>query len=171
MSALTEYNPLKSITVPGAEISDPEGLIVVIGPNSSGKTLFLKDIERYLTTGKPELIVCQSITPQKPVDSDALIRDLVHRRYLREHRQSVQHHVFQVYVPFTRAHTERREFSLAHLQKAYQEFATQANSGNEGFFGAIGQALVAFLSLDERREVCNRCQDFPYNNQAPGVPI
>jgi ABC-type polar amino acid transport system ATPase subunit len=81
MSALATYNPLKCIWIPGAEISDPCGIIVVVGPNSSGKTLFLRDIERFLLTGKHEFVVCEGISPQKPGDFQSFVDELVASNY------------------------------------------------------------------------------------------
>lgn len=172
MSALSEYNPIKSIQVVGVEIADPEGLIVIIGPNSSGKTLFLRDVERYLLTGKADLIVCRSITPRKPADLQALIDDLTNRRYLRPHPQ--QSNAFQVNVPFLQPQTQRNQrtqFQTQQLEQAYQAFIPGPNGKNEGFFGNIGLTLVAHLSLNERRDVCNKAGDFQHQNQPPDTPV
>src|SRR5262245_10368739 len=83
MSLLSEYNPLKHIQLRGAALSDPEGIIVVVGPNSSGKTLFLRDIENYLSTGLAKFIVCSAMTLRKPTDPGAFVQDLIHNGYLR----------------------------------------------------------------------------------------
>jgi hypothetical protein len=169
MSALTEYNPLKAIQVPGAAIPDPEGLIVVIGPNSSGKTLFLRDIENYLTGAKNEPIVCESITAKKPENLQALIDDLKNLRYLRVTNE--QHGQCQVDVPFLRVKTQRTQFSLQQLDQAYQQFSPDANGKNEGFFRPIGLALLAALSLHERREVCDEAPNFQDESHSPDRPI
>ena len=69
-SALSDYNPLKLISLPGVELANPEGIIVIVGPNSSGKTLFLRDIERFLLAGVCEHIVCKRIVVRKPPDTE-----------------------------------------------------------------------------------------------------
>lgn len=77
MSALSDYNPLKAIWLPEAEIEGPRGIIVIVGPNSSGKTLFLQDIEKYLLTGVPTFIVCQGIASQRPANYKAFVDELL----------------------------------------------------------------------------------------------
>ena len=51
MSNLVDYNPLKSIAIPNVGRVQPLDLVVVIGPNSSGKTQMLKDIQGRLLGG------------------------------------------------------------------------------------------------------------------------
>jgi ABC-type cobalamin/Fe3+-siderophores transport system ATPase subunit len=83
MSELTNYNPLKKIWLPGAEIDDPQGIIIVVGPNSSGKTLFLRDIENYLLSGTPSFVVCKGVAAQKPSDFQAFVDDLIAKNLLQ----------------------------------------------------------------------------------------
>jgi type II secretory pathway predicted ATPase ExeA len=85
MSALAKYNPLKALWLPGAEIGDPQGVIVVVGPNSSGKTLFLRDIENYLLTGTQAVIVCKGLTPQKPANYQEFVDELIAKNYVTVH--------------------------------------------------------------------------------------
>src|SRR4051812_12665695 len=97
MSKLSEYNPLRVIELAGATIKNPKGLVVVVGPNSSGKTLFLRDIRNYLTTGNPQFVVCRAMAANKPDNPKVLLADLVERGYV----QSVPGHdqTYRNYLP------------------------------------------------------------------------
>lgn len=174
MSILSEYNPLKTLWLPGAEIADPKGIIVVVGPNSSGKTLFLRDVEKYLATGKQEFVVCQDMAPQKPSDFQRFVDELIEKHYLQP--VPGQANQFRTYVPILAQQGpnslySRQQFQLQSLKKAYDEFASERGGNNPGWFGPIGITLVAPLSLDLRRQVCNKVKSFNYQAETPDQPV
>ena len=84
MSTVATYNPLKRIRLPGAVIEDPAGLIIVIGPNSSGKTLFLNDIQNHLSGSQEPLVVCKSFAVNKPTSLGDYLNDLVENHLLKK---------------------------------------------------------------------------------------
>jgi predicted ATP-binding protein involved in virulence len=98
MSTLADYNPLASIKLPGAVIENPSGLIIVIGPNSSGKTLFLRDIQEYLMTGNQKFIVCENVGARKPANIQTFLQDLRRVNAIREAQSPPNHYV--VYLNF-----------------------------------------------------------------------
>jgi hypothetical protein len=172
MSTLSQYNPLKTIWVSGAEITAPKGIIVIVGPNSSGKTLFLRDIQQYLLTGIPNFIVCQDIAPQRPDNYQELIDDLIAKNYL----QPMMHEHYRTYVPFMlqRADGERnnrQQFPSKRLENAYNGFVSERGANNPEWFGLIGMTLIAPLSLDLRRQVCNKTKSFDYKQETPDEPV
>lgn len=174
MSALAKYNPLKSVWIPGAEIPRPQGIIVVVGPNSSGKTLFLRDIEKYLLTGTQGFVVCQSIAPDKPSDYQGFVAELIARNYLQPMPGQDKH--YRTYVPFMAQRNPqdpnpRQPFPLQALQKAYNEFTSDRGGNNPNWFVPIGITLVAPLSLDMRRQVCNKVKSFNYQQETPDLPV
>jgi hypothetical protein len=173
MSILSTYNPLKTIWLPGAEITEPRGIIVVVGPNSSGKTLFLRDVEKYLLTGTQGFVVCQTLAAQRPADYQGLIDELIAKNYLQQVPGKPQQ--YQTYAPFMmqRAPHEpaRQPFPLQTLKTAYEGFVSERSGNNPEWFGAIGIILVAPLALDSRRQVCNRVNSFDYKTQTPDLPL
>src|SRR5262245_35016614 len=141
MSVFSSYNPLKTIWLPGTEIAEPKGIIVVVGPNSSGKTLFLRDIERYLLTGTSNFIVCQSLAVQRPDNYQGLVDELIAKNYLQQVPGQPQS--YRTYVPLMiqRAPHEqygRQPFLMQALQKAYNEFVSERAGNNPAWFGVIG---------------------------------
>ena len=62
MSYLTNYRPLARIDLPGIGEIDPSGLIVLVGPNSSGKSQLLQDLNARMTGAPRSLVVADQIT-------------------------------------------------------------------------------------------------------------
>src|SRR5437762_766016 len=69
------YQPLVSVSVPGMMI-DPKGLMLIVGPNSSGKTQFLRDIQTVLSGQSRTFVVCAGLSLAKPRDLMAYLRDM-----------------------------------------------------------------------------------------------
>ena len=83
MTQLVHLNPLQSIAVPNVGRVQPHGLVVVIGPNSSGKTQMLKDIQARLLGQPRKLVVCEDIVLQRPPDLNPLLDLLYQSRQIR----------------------------------------------------------------------------------------
>jgi ABC-type polar amino acid transport system ATPase subunit len=81
----TAYQPLQTVTVPAASVI-PQGLVLVVGPNSSGKTQFLQDIQALLTGQQRTPVVCTGITLHRPKDLDALVSELTEKQWLKRFR-------------------------------------------------------------------------------------
>lgn len=174
MSLISDYNPLKSISLPGADITKPEGIIVVVGPNSSGKTLFLRDIESYLLTGQSGFVVCKSLAAIRPAKFKEFIDELIEHHYLQAIPN--QEKQYRTYVPFLEKVVrnqpkQRHPFPLNALEKAFNGFVSDPNGNNPEWFGKIGMVFVAPLSLDQRRRVCDKCPSFDYKVGTPDLPI
>jgi hypothetical protein len=173
-SALSEYNPIKHISLHGADLPSPEGIVVIVGPNSSGKTLFLKDIERFLLTGSAEFVVCKSVVVRKPPDSEAMIHELYERRYIREKPDNSN--VYESWIPYLGSILARPpqgirpSFPKASLRPSCENIETDPKSA-ASFFPAIGQALVAPLSLEDRRRVCDKVSSFDHQKGCPDYPL
>src|SRR5262249_34976827 len=89
MSKIAEYNPLVSIKIPGVPAGfETKGLLVIVGPNSSGKTLLLKDIENKLMGADQQFIVCEEMFLKRPSDTSLLVKDFLEQKMI-EQRGSV----------------------------------------------------------------------------------
>jgi len=173
MSTVASYNPLKRIRLPGAVIEGPSGLIIVIGPNSSGKTLFLNDIQNHLSGSKESLVVCKSFAVNKPTSLGDYLKDLVENHLLKQMSNDA-------YLPYVSTLTEqatshqRREiqqFNMQPMNKAYQDFNVGDGGNNQAFFGMLGPVLVAPLTLEMRRHICDNAQSFDWQKARPTFPL
>lgn len=174
MSSLSSYNPLELIVLPGATLQKPSGLILVIGPNSSGKTLFLQDIQNYLLNGKRKTIVCSDIQGRSPENCEQFLEDLIAINMVRSTTNVNQLVVFVppmgINLTQQQLNNQSGQFTREQLKQAYKQFDIERNQVNT-FFGLIGAALVAPLSLDMRRNVCNKSQGYDYRATPPSVPL
>ena len=66
MKQLNDFKPLQEVLLPDLGAIDSAGLIDVIGPNSSGKTQLLRDLEQRLAGTPRNLVVAERISIQKP---------------------------------------------------------------------------------------------------------
>ena len=66
MEKLSDFKPLGKVLLPGLGELNTAGLIVIVGPNSSGKSQFLQDIYRRLAGEPRKLVVAQEIHIEKP---------------------------------------------------------------------------------------------------------
>jgi hypothetical protein len=169
MSAFAEYNPLSVIDLHGTTLSTPKGLIVVVGPNSSGKTLFLKDIESYLLTGQSkQYVVCKSIRPNKPINLKPFFDALVSQRYIIPVQQE-----YRVNMPPLDLEKDPQtiQFSYATLETAYKAFVGENQANNPSFFTLLGRTLVHSLPISTRIALTNPVSKINRQHQPPLAPI
>ena len=83
MPTLFEFNPLKSIAVPNVGWVVPKGLVLVIGPNSAGKTQLLRDIHGRMLGNARRLVVCDDIEMSRPVSLEPLLAALYAEDHIR----------------------------------------------------------------------------------------
>jgi energy-coupling factor transporter ATP-binding protein EcfA2 len=83
MPKLLDFNPLKSIAVPNVGRIEPKGLVLVIGPNSAGKTQLLRDIQGLVLGQARKLVVCDDVEISRPPSLDPLLDVLFAENHIR----------------------------------------------------------------------------------------
>jgi Ni2+-binding GTPase involved in maturation of urease and hydrogenase len=66
MNELSDFKPLERMVLPGIGELDCSGLILVVGPNSSGKTQLLRDLYHRLKGDHRDLVVARELDLRKP---------------------------------------------------------------------------------------------------------
>ncbi len=61
MEKLSDFKPLKRVVLPGLGELTCAGLTVIVGPNSSGKTLLLRDIKGKVAGEARDLVVAAEL--------------------------------------------------------------------------------------------------------------
>jgi len=61
MNKLTDFKPIKALQLPDLDNIKCSGLIMVVGPNSSGKTQLLRDISQIISGEPRDLIVTERL--------------------------------------------------------------------------------------------------------------
>ncbi len=88
MDKLVDFNPLMSIAIPNVGKVQPRGLVVIIGPNSSGKTRTLRDIESRLLGQPRKLVVCEEVEVRRPAELRSFLDLLYEQRLIRKRTDS-----------------------------------------------------------------------------------
>ena len=66
ITRLTDFKPLRYVCLPELGELDCSGLIMLVGPNSSGKSQLLQDIYHRVAGMPRQLVVADSIEINKP---------------------------------------------------------------------------------------------------------
>jgi energy-coupling factor transporter ATP-binding protein EcfA2 len=163
---------LSSITVrPGIQIN-PRGLILIVGPNSSGKTQLLRDIQAIVTGQARELVVCDDFVLNKPEKANDLLDSLISAGYLRiENREDG--------VPFIRQtapHLGGSPFKSHNVHMSNVDIWFKKIPDNGGgrrhllpvqFLDLVGHCLTTALFLGNRLVLSNETSQFDYASQPP----
>jgi hypothetical protein len=80
---LSGHNPLVRIDIRGTPISNPRGLVVVVGANCSGKTQLLQDIQKTIAVEGTPYVVVKDIAVLPPPDFDQFLDQLISEKYVR----------------------------------------------------------------------------------------
>ena len=81
MDKLTDFKPIKRLVFPGLSELDCSGLLVIVGPNSSGKTQFLRDIKERISGEPRGLVVAKELEVDTP-DHQSFLRCLKAEGYI-----------------------------------------------------------------------------------------
>ena len=66
MNRLSDFKPLRRVVLPGVGDLACSGLVVLVGPNSSGKSQLLQDIYRRMSGEARQLVVADDVQIEKP---------------------------------------------------------------------------------------------------------
>ena len=66
MKRLSDFKPLRRVLLPGLGDLRCSGLVVLVGPNSSGKSQLLQDVYRRLAGEPRQLVVAKKVQIEKP---------------------------------------------------------------------------------------------------------
>jgi len=81
MEQLSDFKPLERVALPDNGELRCSGLILVVGPNSSGKSQFLQDLYLRLCGQPRALVVATNIRIRKPENYDSFIQCLESEGY------------------------------------------------------------------------------------------
>ena len=81
MSKLSDFKPLRRVLLPGLGELRSSGLIVVVGPNSSGKTQLLRDLREKVSGEPRDLVVADEIEVETP-DQEEFLKALKAEGYI-----------------------------------------------------------------------------------------
>ncbi len=171
MPSLFDYNPLKSIAIPNVGRLNPRGLVLVIGPNSSGKTQLLKDIHGRMAGQPRSLVVCDDVELQRPWSLESLLDALYSENHIRRRVDTNNNVYLDVLVPDYGG--GGGNWSLAeHQVKSFfanpvQISADTRTGASDKFLEHFGRSFVVSLFLDRRLSIMNAVPTFDYESASP----
>jgi hypothetical protein len=170
MASLVDYNPLKSISIPNIGRMSPRGLVVVIGPNSSGKTQMLKDIQSRVLGKSRKLVVCDDVEIQRVHELDPLIELLCEEGHIRRRTDANGNVFIDCLLPHLGGANEAN-WSIQEqvIRNAYKRTITPGTSGDERdiLLEHFGRSFIASLFLDRRLILTDTVDSFDYETKTP----
>ncbi|MBX7133550.1 MAG: AAA family ATPase [Fimbriimonadaceae bacterium] len=170
MASLVDFNPLRSIAIPNVGRVTPRGLVVVIGPNSSGKTQMLKDIQSRVLGRPRKLVVCDDIEIQREYQLEPLIELLCDEGHIRRRKAADGNLYIDCLLPHLGGVGESNWSLLeAQIRNAYKRTATADPSGEyrDTFLEHFGRSFIASLFLDRRLILTDTVDSFDYETKPP----
>ncbi len=156
MTTSSAFQPLKSITVPDAGTISAPGLTVVAGPNSSGKSQLLRDIESQVLGRPRKLVVCERVELELGGPLQDLLTTLCEMGALRFVEDK-----YVTTAPHLGFGQGGWETDLRHLMLWHND------ASSKQFLNHIGQLLITSLFLERRLTICNEVKAFDNQKMRP----
>lgn len=167
-----QYDLLSSITIPPGIKIDPKGIVLILGPNSSGKTQLLKDIHAILTGQARDLVVCSDYQLVKPSNLDNLLDSLIGDGFLKKYRDAQGNEYIQQTAPHLGGHSFRAHNVPANrFPSEFQKMTLTCDRPQrievDAFLDLVGHCLTTALFLENRLGMANQCSQFDREKNPP----
>ncbi len=152
------YQPLESVSLTDVGPIAATGLTVVAGPNSSGKSQLLRDIESRLIGSKRDLVVCDRIKLDLSFDLERLLEMLCENGALKfedGNYSTVAPHLGKGSGGWQ---SDRKNINLWHTHRGQ-------GSSKDQFLNHFGQIFLTSLFLERRLTLCNEVENIDYRKQ------
>lgn len=169
MATILDFNPLKSIAVPNVGRIEPKGLVLVIGPNSAGKTQFLRDIQSRMLGQDRNLVVCDDIEIVRPSDLDTFLEVLLAEKHIQR-RVDEQNRVYlEPQIPDFGSSKSQWSYPEDKVRHFFNVDSGQTKSDRNKYMilDLFGRSFISSLFLDRRLTVTNTVESFDYETESP----
>jgi hypothetical protein len=152
MKKLSDFKPLRQVTLPGLGDLECSGLIVLVGPNSSGKSQLLQDIYGRISGAPRRLVVASDVKIEKP-PLDPFLRCLEDEGYFTtfEDESGVKHlRPLTMYLGTGQALGQIQPQQAQNWYGSFAPETPQFARRQSEFLNHFGRLLVTALFLDRR---------------------
>ncbi|MBE9113779.1 AAA family ATPase [Nodosilinea sp. LEGE 07298] len=169
MTTILDFNPLKSIAVPNVGRIEPTGLVLVIGPNSAGKTQFLRDIQGRMLGQDRNLVVCDDIEIVRPSDLDPFLEALLAEKHIQRRVDEHNRVYLEPRIPDFGSSKSKSSYQESEVKRFFSLDSRQANPGKSKcmILDLFGRSFISSLFLDRRLTVTNTVESFDYETESP----
>jgi predicted ATPase len=168
MERLIDFKPLESVILPELGELNCTGLILVVGPNSSGKSQFIKDLYHRVSGEYRQLVVAQQVHVRKP-DYEPFLSCLKKEGYIKTFFD--QQNTEQIRPMISCAGTTQAlaPIPVDQARSWYGSYVSpdDLRSGRNEFLNYFGRMAVTALFLDQRLYSINEVGAFDYQEQHP----
>lgn len=168
MDSLTEYKPLERVTLPVLGEVQCSGLILVVGPNSSGKSQLLQDLYQRIC-GEPRKLVVATDVEIRRADYQPFIGYLEQEGYFETYEDengAPQWRPLKTYVGSGQAVSQIQPQQAQQWHTADQRSGSTSRRRSE-FLNYFGRLLVTGLFLDRRLTAMSQVGMIDFHSQPP----
>lgn len=168
MKKLSDFKPLRRVSLPGIGDLNCAGLVLIVGPNSAGKSQFLKDIFHRLSGEARTLVVADEIEISKP-DYEPFIRCLENEGYFETKQDANGQPQWRPRKTYLGTGQAIGQIQPQQAQNFYKEYASTDNNSRHAnaFLNYFGKLLVTALFLDRRLTSLNQVNVIDFQEQPP----
>jgi ABC-type phosphate/phosphonate transport system ATPase subunit len=172
MATPLRFNPLKSFALKNVGHVQPSGLIVVVGPNSSGKTQMLKDIQARVLGQARKPFACEYIELNNNENFDDLFDYLLESGYIKEKFDLHNQRMIEARQPALGFASTVGDWTVPinHLKSWHDQYNTESRADPSKTIKLLehfGRFLLSSLFLDRRLTLTASVSSFDYQKQNP----
>jgi hypothetical protein len=165
--------PIRSVDLPGVPDVKLQGLIVIVGPNSSGKTQLLHDLNEVVVGRPRELVVASGVSFNPPPPFNEYFAFLVGSGSIWESspnqflKRSLQYGADEGGGSFHKSNVE------SHYQQHLQIINNKVSRSllASSFLTELGPLTCSALFLKNRLTLMDSCPNFDHRTQGPAKTL
>lgn len=167
MEKLTDFKPIKKLDLPGLGELSCTGLIMVLGPNSSGKSQLLRDIKDRISGEPRELVVAKNIEVAA-LDLDSFISCLKSEGYITSFYDDNDQEQFTPKITSIGGGQASPNIASQQLKKLQSQYETPTrNKRRNEYMSWFSRYLVTGLFLENRLSSMSATNLINFENEGP----
>jgi hypothetical protein len=170
MDRLSDFKPLASVTLPDVGGLPCSGLTLIVGPNSSGKSQFLRDLYASMCGERRALVVASEVHVNKPQEYGPFIECLESEGYLETYIDDSNKSHLRPRTTYTGTGQPVPPLETQQAEGFYQSYDQMSETNRRGvhsFLNHFGRLLVTALFLDRRLTVLNTTGLISFHSEPP----
>jgi hypothetical protein len=172
MEKLSDFKPIERVVLPELGELDCSGLILVVGPNSSGKTQFLRDIYERMKGDPRDLVVAEEIRLRK-AEHEPLLSCLEQEGYVVRFTDSSGAKQIRPRTTYAGTGESAPLIRADQAQQWHQSYA-DANStppSQQAWLSHFGRFVVTALFLEKRLVASTTVGIIDFENNPPTADL
>ncbi len=167
MEKLTDFKPIKHLELPGLGEITCRGLTVIVGPNSSGKSQLLRDIQERISGEPRDLVVASNLEIETP-DHQPFLECLIKEGYIYSAWDDNDQEQYVSKTTYLGTGQGAQNVASQQLERwrNTSETATSRKRKNE-YFAWTSKFLVTALFLENRLTSLTSVNTIDFETQPP----